>query len=363
MADSVFIPILNAIVYIFDIPETIAGMTIIAFGNGAPDVFSIYTSFSKGVTRLGLGELLGAGILVSIMTVGIIAILRPTKLHWFAVNRDLGFFLGALMILGVFLVDGQITLLESIFLIVYYGIYMLFSISVAFYFMDIIEEEVPLSPTLSATNRDFEVDTFQNLDDSNGDLVPAITSPSELSLIQDPNFDADYFLGDQPESRTHRHLPLKRYGSNSSGLSFSSWQRRAFHQAIPSPENDVNDDALDFMRIEADSAPSIEVECKQTFNILFPIYSNWKLLSFFERVFAVLQSPLILLLNLTLPVMDKDYITKCHEYIPVYPLPDPTTVEEEYRLHYPRLLLVFQILLLPIMNAFLQGGKIFLTQC
>jgi solute carrier family 24 (sodium/potassium/calcium exchanger), member 6 len=364
IADSVFIPILNTIIYLFKIPDSIAGMTILAFGNGSPDVFSTISTFSKGVTRLGLGELLGAGIIVSIMTVGIISILKPTKLSAFAVNRDLGFFLGALMMFGIFLADGKITLGESIVLIMYYGIYILVSISVAYYLMEVVEEEVQI-PSYTRSPTDLEVSTLQNADafgtEQRSPEVDA-SSPSELSssILQDPDFDAEYFLGTQEPAR---RTPIKRYGSNSSNLSFSSWQRRAY-ETRGVLEVDLDEDAADFVPAERDHSPSLEIECRQTFNIVFPIYLNWNLLSPVEKILAIIQTPLILLLNLTLPVMDKDYITKCEDYtiIPSYPLPDPGILVEVYRLHYPRLLLVIQTLLLPIVNVFLRGGNFFTHQ-
>lgn len=41
VADCFLVKVLGTIVYLQSIPESIAGMTVIAFANGSPDVFSI----------------------------------------------------------------------------------------------------------------------------------------------------------------------------------------------------------------------------------------------------------------------------------------------------------------------------------
>jgi len=57
-----------------NLSDNVAGVTFLAFGNGAPDIFSVVTSIvnSKGNTgaALAIGELFGAGMFVTTVVVG-----------------------------------------------------------------------------------------------------------------------------------------------------------------------------------------------------------------------------------------------------------------------------------------------------
>ena len=57
-------------------------MTFLAFGNGAPDIFSVYASIKQGGegTKLAVGELYGAGVFVTTVVVGAVAVAVPFKL-------------------------------------------------------------------------------------------------------------------------------------------------------------------------------------------------------------------------------------------------------------------------------------------
>lgn len=62
----------------------VAGVTFLALGNGAPDVFSSIAAFSSdddSVVLIGICELLGASVFVTTVVVGAVAILHPTKVR------------------------------------------------------------------------------------------------------------------------------------------------------------------------------------------------------------------------------------------------------------------------------------------
>ena len=55
----------NKNVSFFRLSQNIAGVTILAFGNGAPDIFSALASVQQARPELLLGGLFGAGIFVT----------------------------------------------------------------------------------------------------------------------------------------------------------------------------------------------------------------------------------------------------------------------------------------------------------
>ena len=75
-ADAYFTPALSSICIKFRIPYQVAGVTFLAFGNGAPDVFASVTSFTGGQDVLiGIGALLGATVFVASVVVAVIVII------------------------------------------------------------------------------------------------------------------------------------------------------------------------------------------------------------------------------------------------------------------------------------------------
>lgn len=61
VADAFFVPNLTKISSQLKLSENVAGVTLVAFGNGAPDIFSAIASFGAGgeVAKLAIGSLIG----------------------------------------------------------------------------------------------------------------------------------------------------------------------------------------------------------------------------------------------------------------------------------------------------------------
>ncbi|KDO26542.1 hypothetical protein SPRG_07944 [Saprolegnia parasitica CBS 223.65] len=73
-ADEYFSPTLSTLCTQFHIPFDVAGVTLLAFGNGAPDVFSSLASSSSGAMETGLNALLGGVMFVTTMVVGAVLV-------------------------------------------------------------------------------------------------------------------------------------------------------------------------------------------------------------------------------------------------------------------------------------------------
>ncbi|KAF1334148.1 Ca2 :cation antiporter, partial [Globisporangium splendens] len=82
-----------------NIPYDIAGVTFLAFGNGAPDVFSAIAAYSSGVSEAGINELLGGAMFVSTVVVGCVAIASAVKVERWPFSRDVSALLGSLVLL------------------------------------------------------------------------------------------------------------------------------------------------------------------------------------------------------------------------------------------------------------------------
>lgn len=69
-ADDFFAVILSQISQDLGLPPRLAGVTLLALGNGAPDLSSCVAAVRAGNTRLALGALTGAGMFVGCVVAG-----------------------------------------------------------------------------------------------------------------------------------------------------------------------------------------------------------------------------------------------------------------------------------------------------
>lgn len=77
VAGELLLPNLTSISEWFALPHVVAGLTLLAFGNGAPDLVGTYESFKKGEVGLAVGELVGAAFFIVSIVLGSLFILYP----------------------------------------------------------------------------------------------------------------------------------------------------------------------------------------------------------------------------------------------------------------------------------------------
>ncbi|XP_066601622.1 mitochondrial sodium/calcium exchanger protein-like [Prorops nasuta] len=125
-ADNFFCPSLATIAAVMRLSDNIAGVTILAFGNGAPDIF---TSLVSGGTEsiIMLTELIGAGVFVTSVIAGSVAVIRPFRVHLKPLMRDTCFYIIAVGWISYVIQDEKVYLWEAISLIL---IYVLFIVAV-----------------------------------------------------------------------------------------------------------------------------------------------------------------------------------------------------------------------------------------
>ncbi|TKR68523.1 hypothetical protein L596_024493 [Steinernema carpocapsae] len=97
-ADDFFSTNVSAIIDHLKISQNIAGVTFMAFGNGAPDIFSSLASVisvKQPKAGLAVGELLGGGIFVTTIVVASIVLAKPFHVMRRPIMRDIIFYLAA----------------------------------------------------------------------------------------------------------------------------------------------------------------------------------------------------------------------------------------------------------------------------
>lgn len=104
-----------------DMSEKTVGMTLLAFGNGAPDIVSTFIAMNSDSTGLALGELIGSAFFVTTIVIGLMGVICPFKVGKFEFSRDIVTFLIFVSVCFWFLQDGVLNLSECLIMV---GIYL-----------------------------------------------------------------------------------------------------------------------------------------------------------------------------------------------------------------------------------------------
>ncbi|KAM9526918.1 mitochondrial sodium/calcium exchanger protein isoform 2-T2 [Guaruba guarouba] len=127
-AEKFFCPNLSAISTNLKLSHNVAGVTFLAFGNGAPDVFSAVVAFSNPRTAgLAIGAVFGAGVFVTTVVAGGIALVKPFTAASRPFLRDVIFYMLAVFLTFLVLYFGRITLGEALG---YLGLYIFYVLTV-----------------------------------------------------------------------------------------------------------------------------------------------------------------------------------------------------------------------------------------
>lgn len=125
-ASKFFCPNLSAISTSLHLTHNVAGVTFLALGNGAPDVFSAIAAFSHPHTAgLAVGALFGAGIFVTTVVAGSVALVKPFAVASRPFLRDVIFYMVAVFWTFLILYRGTTTLGETLGYLGFYVVYVL----------------------------------------------------------------------------------------------------------------------------------------------------------------------------------------------------------------------------------------------
>lgn len=88
-ADHFFVPALTVMSRLLNLSPSVAGMTFLAFGNGAPDIFSALAALAADDVPLLLGAIIGAGVCIMGLVAGTTIAVSTGKLNKSGFWRDI----------------------------------------------------------------------------------------------------------------------------------------------------------------------------------------------------------------------------------------------------------------------------------
>ena len=110
------------------IPEMIIGLTIVAAGTSAPELFVSVVSALKETSDLAVGNVVGSNIMNTMLIVGVAAMVAPMTISKTTVKKDLPFTVGASMLLLFLAFDHFLGHVGGFLLLAAFALFMAYSI-------------------------------------------------------------------------------------------------------------------------------------------------------------------------------------------------------------------------------------------
>ncbi|WKX99911.1 hypothetical protein Q1695_014632 [Nippostrongylus brasiliensis] len=323
-ADDFFSPSVSSIVAHLKISESIAGVTFMAFGNGAPDIFGSIASVlssPKPKAGLALGELFGAGTFVTTVVTATIILVKPFKIDIFSTLRDILFYLVAIgWILFVFLHSDQVYIWEPAGFLGLYLIYLLTVIvghhlhrrkrkqqkrenSMKNKLNGITSRQGSIFPVIPEVH--IISDAVEKIQESpNGDL-PAVTARKEMMKRASIAINGD-ILNVFPVTAQAMASTILEYDENQSDGEETSEEEFVVSHNHVYVGHEVRSRAATLV------PPPIKVVTWQTclldvYKHLHPLPSDWDEQGRFSKVLSVIKIPAMFFFKLTIPLNETSW--------------------------------------------------------
>ncbi|KAJ2506394.1 hypothetical protein IWW47_001600, partial [Coemansia sp. RSA 2052] len=109
-ASEYFSPNISTLAQLMRLPESLAGVTLLALGNGAPDLFSTFSAVRAGSGALALGQLIGSASFIVSVVVGATTLVAPVyKVSQLSYLRELGFFVATIGMIAVIVLSERLS--------------------------------------------------------------------------------------------------------------------------------------------------------------------------------------------------------------------------------------------------------------
>ena len=111
-----------------NVPEIIIGLTIVAAGTSAPELFVSLVSALKGTSDLAVGNVVGSNTMNAMLIVGCAAMVAPMTISRPTVKKDIPFSVGASVLLILLALDQFLGRIDGIILLVGFGAFMTYTL-------------------------------------------------------------------------------------------------------------------------------------------------------------------------------------------------------------------------------------------
>ncbi|TDB36803.1 MAG: calcium/sodium antiporter [Actinobacteria bacterium] len=96
----------------------VIGLTVVAFGTGSPELALSVRAAADGNSGIALGNVVGSNISNIALVLGLAALAKPMRVRSEIVRREVPLMIGVTLMLAVMLVDGRMSRIEGVMLVV-----------------------------------------------------------------------------------------------------------------------------------------------------------------------------------------------------------------------------------------------------
>lgn len=111
-----------------NIPEIIIGLTIVAAGTSAPELFVSIVSALKDTPDMAVGNVVGSNTMNAMLIVGCAAMVAPMTISRSTVKKDIPFSVGASVLLILLAIDSALSIIDGIILLAGFAIFMAYTL-------------------------------------------------------------------------------------------------------------------------------------------------------------------------------------------------------------------------------------------
>ena len=111
-----------------NVPEIIIGLTIVAAGTSAPELFVSLVSALKGTPDLAVGNVVGSNTMNCMLIVGCAAMVAPMTISKSTVKKDIPFAVVASMVLLLLSLNSYLGRLDGVVLLAGFAIFMMYTL-------------------------------------------------------------------------------------------------------------------------------------------------------------------------------------------------------------------------------------------
>lgn len=216
-ASDYLCPNLYTISKFLKLSDNLAGLTLLALGNGSADVLSTYKAIKLDESNLAISELMGASFFITTVVIGSIAIVLPFKVPDKQFIRNIAFYLVITVLMFVSIILQQLNLVSCILLVFIYTFYVIFVISSHTVQKYKAQKRLRYLRSRNNYNNDYH-QSVNEIDDifldniANLPTVDALDNQERSPIIQESNeYDNEYrnFLQSHDHDEQAEHAPVE----------------------------------------------------------------------------------------------------------------------------------------------------------
>ncbi|KAJ2263805.1 hypothetical protein GGI01_000450 [Coemansia sp. RSA 376] len=199
-ASEYFSPNISTLSQLMHLPESLAGVTLLALGNGAPDLFSTFSAVRAGSGALALGQLIGSASFIVSVVIGATTLVVPVyKVSQLSYLRELCFFVATIGMVAVIVLSERLSRGLAICMMALYVAYVITVMATTYY----EEQYVALEASVEGLDNIIALQADQPADFVCPEPSPRAVRPDSDSMLRPSQGQA--IIDNTGQQRHRRH--------------------------------------------------------------------------------------------------------------------------------------------------------------